>query len=175
MEICQDGADCFEVETWVDEQVCGGVAGKDFSSAAADGMFESSNRGGAYGDDATRSVKSQVYRGRCGDRDGICFGVNFVVFNAHNMDWLEGSEADVQRDLGGLDTALADAREGFRRKMKAGGGSSHGTTLPGVDGLIALAIMGRIRAGDVGGKRDVADAVEGGAEIGLRRAIFFIE
>ncbi len=63
----------FEFETyfeiWIDEQVCRGGAGEHGSCADANGVFESADRRGADGDDATRCGESLVDgRGR-GGRD----------------------------------------------------------------------------------------------------------
>ena len=50
-------------------------------------------------------------------------------------------------------------------KWKSGGGSGDGSALAGVDGLVALAVGGRIVAGDVGRQRDVADLFDAGEEV----------
>jgi hypothetical protein len=60
---------------------------------------------------------------------------------------------------------LADLVKNLRGEVKSGGGSSDGAELLGVYGLIAVAIGGGIRAGNVRRKRDVADAIEGGEKI----------
>lgn len=91
--------------------------------------------------------------------------MKFVILDAVDADRLEGSQADMEGDFGGLDSALADAVEDFRGEMKACGRSGDRSALLGVDGLIAFAIAGRIRTGDVGRERDVADAIEGGEEV----------
>ena len=127
-------------------------------------MFEGSNRCGSDGDDPTRSAESLVYGGGGAGGDGIRFGMKFVILDTIDADGLKGSEADMESDFGGLDSALADAVEGFRGEMKAGGRGGDRSALLGVDGLIAFAIAGGIRARDVGRERDVADAIEGGKE-----------
>ena len=91
--------------------------------------------------------------------------MEFVIFDPVDADGLKGSEADVERDFSGCDAALADAVEDLWGEMKSGGGGCYRATLLGVDGLIAFAIAGRIRARDVGWERDVADAIESGEEI----------
>jgi hypothetical protein len=103
--------------------------------------------------------------GSCVGGDGIGFGMEFVILDAVDADRLEGSQADVQSDVNGLDAALADSGEGFRGEVKAGGRGGYRSRLLGIDGLIALAIAGRIGAGDVGWERDVADAIESGEEV----------
>ncbi len=92
--------------------------------------------------------------------------MDLVIFDALDADRLEGSQADVQGDIDGLDLALADAVEDFPCEMKASGGGCYRSTLLRIDGLIPLAIVGRIRTRDIGREWDVADAVEGSEEIG---------
>jgi hypothetical protein len=169
MEVRQHRFDHFEFETyfgiWVDKEIGRGWAGGDCSSTAADCVFESSNRCGSDGDDATSAAESPV-DGVGGVRgDGIGFGMEFVIFDLLGVDWLEGSEADLECDFGGLDAALVDSIEDFRSEMQAGGRGCYRSRRLGIDGLIAFAIAGRIGAGDVGRERDVADAIESGEEV----------
>jgi hypothetical protein len=91
--------------------------------------------------------------------------VEFVIFDATDADRLEGSEADVQRDIDGLDAALTDSVENLRREVETGGRRGYRSALIRIDGLIALAIAGGVRTRDVGRERDVADAIEGGKEV----------
>lgn len=95
--------------------------------------------------------------------------MDFVILDALDADWLKSSEADVQGDIDCSDAALADAVKDFRREMEAGGRSGYGAPLPGIDGLIAFAVifavMGRIRPRNIGREWDVADAIENGVEI----------
>jgi len=88
-----------------------------------------------------------------------------VILDAIDADRLESSQADVQRDVGGLDAALTDSVENLRGEMEAGRGRGYGSALLRIDGLIALAIARGIWARDIGRERDVADAIEGGEEI----------
>ena len=68
-----------------------------------------------------------------------------MIFHALDADGLKCSEADVQSNLDGFDSALADAVEDFSREMKAGSRRGHRSALLGINGLIALAIGQRIR------------------------------
>ncbi len=129
MEVGQHRLHHFEFETyfgiWVDEEVgCGGAC-KDFTCALAGCVFQSSNRGGSYGDDATVVAECLVDGGGGAGGDRIGFGMEFVIFDLLDADWLKGSQADVERDFGGLDAALADAVEDFRSEVKASGGSGY--------------------------------------------------
>jgi len=92
-----------------------------------------------------------------------------MVLHLFSADRLESSETDVEGNLSGFDAAGADAVEYFRRKVKPCGRSGHGTTFASVDGLIAVAVGGRIGAGNVGRERDVADAFHASEEILCRR------
>src|SRR4029077_231278 len=78
-------------------------------------------------------------------------------FDAHG---LERTQADVKGDLRCLHAALADAGEGFGREVQPGGRSSDRSTLAGVHGLIAFEVFWAVRAGNVGGQRDVPEPVE---------------
>jgi len=91
--------------------------------------------------------------------------MEFVILDLVDANRLEGSEADVERDFSGLDAAPADTAENLLSEMEAGGGGGYRSALLGVDGLIALAIARRVRAGNVGRERDMADAIEGGEEV----------
>lgn len=95
-----------------------------------------------------------------------------MVLDAIDANGLESSQADVEGDLGGFGTTLADAVEDFWSEMKAGGGSRDRSILLGVNGLVAIEVARRIGARDVGWKRDVADAVEKGEEIVFVKVIF---
>jgi len=48
-----------------------------------------------------------------------------VIFDAVHADGLESSQAYVQRDIGGVDSAPADSVEDSWREMKAGGGRGY--------------------------------------------------
>ena len=71
----------------------------------------------------------------------------------------------MQCDLGRFNAALANAIENFGSEVEAGGGGGDRSALVGVDGLIAVAVVGRVSAVDVGRKWNMADAVESGEEI----------
>ena len=81
-------------------------------------------------------------------------GMDFVIFQTLGANRLEGSESDVERDLGDFDIARADALQNFWREVQTRGRRGHGTSLPGVDGLIALAIGGLVGALDVRRQRE---------------------
>jgi hypothetical protein len=88
-----------------------------------------------------------------------------VIFHTVDADRLKCTEADVQGDLGGLNATLADSVKNFRCEVKAGGRGGDRSPLLGVDGLIALAVTGGIRARDIRRERDMANAIESGEEI----------
>jgi len=92
--------------------------------------------------------------------------MKFVIFNAVDPDWLKSSQADMEGNLSSLDAALPNAIQDFGSEVKAGGGSGGRSTLLGIDGLIALAVVRRIRTRDVGRERDVADAIQSSEKVG---------
>jgi hypothetical protein len=91
--------------------------------------------------------------------------MQFVILDAFDSNWLEGSQADVQGDLDGLNSALADAIKDFRSEMKASRRCGYRSGLLGIDSLIALTIVGGIWTRDVGREWDVTDAVESGEKV----------
>src|SRR5437879_10136210 len=112
-------------------------------------MFQSSNGGSANGDDATRGADGLVDSAGGVGGNGIRLGMDLVIFAALHANRLEGSQADMQCDLYGLDSALADAVENFRSEVKAGGRGCDRSALLGIDGLVALTIARGIRTRDV--------------------------
>ncbi len=90
-----------------------------------------------------------------------------VLFHHFIPQWLKGPQADMQRDLGGLNAARADLLQDLRREVQAGGG--RGDRAPrlfaGKDGLVARAVVGRVRPVDVRRQRDVPDALDDGEEV----------
>ena len=48
--------------------------------------------------------------------------MNLVIFDAVDADRLKSSQADMKRDLGGYNSALADAVENLGSEVQAGGG-----------------------------------------------------
>ena len=89
----------------------------------------------------------------------------FVILDAIDADGLKGSEADVQSDLDSFGPALPDSVKDCGGEVKAGCWRRNRAALPGIDSLIAFSIRDRIRAFDIRGQRDVADAVQDRKEI----------
>ena len=147
MEIGQHRLHHFEFKTpfyiWIDEKVGSRRACHDGSRAAPSRVFESSNRGGAYGDDSTRRTQSLVDgESRLGGNE-VTLGMNSVILDALDADGLKSSQAHMQRYLDGLDSALPDSVEDFRSEMEAGGGGGDRAVVAGVDGLV-VALVGRV-------------------------------
>jgi hypothetical protein len=78
---------------------------------------------------------------------------------------LKGSQADMQRDLGRFDSALANRVEDLSREVQPGRGCSYRARRFCVDRLVMLAIFGSIGTIDVGWQRDMSDAAKHGEEI----------
>src|SRR5271157_1118035 len=83
-------------------------------------------------------------------------------FLAHG---LKRSEADVQRDLGSFDSALANAVQDVRREVQTRSRRGDRTQWLGVNGLILLPVGRRIRAIDVRRQRDVPNPFQHAEEI----------
>ncbi len=169
VEVCQHRLDHFKFETCcgirINKKVGRCWACDDCSGAYSNRMFEGANRCGANGNYPAPAAEREIDgRGGAGG-DGVGLGVELVILDAIDADRLESSQADVQRDPGGLDAALTDSVENLRGEVETGGGRGYRSPLLGIDGLIAIAIVGGIRARDVGRERDVADAIEGREKI----------
>src|SRR6185295_11050050 len=73
--------------------------------------------------------------------------------------------ANVQDDLAALDTARPKRRQQRWGEMQARGGRRHTPHLASVDGLVTVAVGGRIGPPDVRGERHVAVTLEGGGDV----------
>lgn len=91
--------------------------------------------------------------------------MKFVILNFVDAHGLKGAEADVEGDLGSFDTAIVNVGKDFGSEMEPGGGGGDGAAFAGIDGLVTIAIGGCVGAGDVGGKRDVANAIQYSEEV----------
>ncbi len=91
--------------------------------------------------------------------------MQLVLFDLLDADWLKCTQSDVESDFCGFDAAVEETGENLRGEVEAGGGGGNRSALPGVDGLIAIAIGRGIGAVDVGRQRDVADSFYAGKEI----------
>lgn len=165
MEVSEERADYAEFVSRVDEEIGLTRSSADFAACLLRGIFERADGGGADGDDAAicGAGPGDLVGSFGGDRIGL--GVQRVIFNLLDVDGLEGTQADVKRDLGGFDPALPELREDVGSEMKAGGGCGNGAALVRVNGLVAVAIVRGIRTGDVGREGDMADLVDCGKEI----------
>src|SRR4051812_38875730 len=92
--------------------------------------------------------------------------MELVIFDPLSMDRLKRSQPDVQRDLRDLNAAFFDLRQDLRREVQAGGRSGDRAALARVDGLVTVAIEGRILAGDVRWKRHVTELLDLGKKVG---------
>jgi hypothetical protein len=95
--------------------------------------------------------------------------VQAVLFHTLAAYRLECSQANVQCDLGGLDSARTHLRENFASEMESRSRSGHGSTLTGVDRLVAVAIGGRIFAVDIWRQGNVAEFFQAFEEISRGR------
>src|SRR5258708_18658728 len=124
----------------MDEEVRGGGARDDASCTDSDRVFEGANGGGADGDDTTRIAASLIDGGSCARRNGIRLGVDLVILDALDAYGLKSSQADMQRDVGGLDAALADAIDDVSGELQAGGRGRNRAARRDVDCVLAPAI-----------------------------------
>jgi hypothetical protein len=91
--------------------------------------------------------------------------VQLRLFDYRFVERLKGAQADMEGDKRLFGAGLAAAGQDFGGEVESGGRRGDGTVLAGIDGLVAIAVGGRIGALDVGREGDVAEALEGGIEI----------
>ena len=127
----------------------------------AGGGFQGADAGGADRDHAARGSD----RGGGFRRDAVVLGVQLRLFDHLLVQRLKGAEAYVEGDVRLFGAGCAAAVQHLRREVKPGGRRRDGASFAGEDGLVALAVGGRIGALDVGRQGHVADALEGGVEI----------
>ena len=149
----------------IDKEIGFCRAGANFTRPLLGGVFQGSDRR------RTDRDHSPVLCPRARDlfcgfgRDRTWLRVQLVVFDFLDSDGLEGAKADVQRNLRRFDVALAKSRKNLRCEVQTGGRRGHRSALPGVDRLVAVAVVRRVFAPNVGRERDVADVLDGGEEV----------
>jgi hypothetical protein len=120
MKVGEQSLDYSEFVSGVDEQIGLTRSGLDVASLLG-GVFQSTDRGCAYGYDSaglgSRAANpfGSLFRNRVG------FRMKFVFFDLLNTHGLKSSQSDVQSDFCCLDTALVQAGENFRREVKTRG------------------------------------------------------
>lgn len=132
--------------------------------------FEDPGGGGADGDDPAALGLGEIDGGGgfCGE--GEAFLVHAMVGDVIALDGEEGAGADVEGQVGGLDSGIGESLEEFGGEMESGGGGGDGSGLAGVNGLITVAILDGGRAFgamDVGWERDFAVDFGEGEDVGF--------
>src|SRR5215472_9867471 len=84
--------------------------------------------------------------------------MQLMLFHLGHMHGLKGSQTNVQGDLGDFNPALADSGEDFRGEVQTRSGSGNAASLfrSGIDGLVALAVLGPVWPRDVRGQRHMS-------------------
>src|SRR5437660_219619 len=88
-----------------------------------------------------------------------------MAFDIFAADGLERSQSHPQGDFANINAPRAQAVANRRREVQTGGWSGHGAAPAGKNRLVAFAVRGFIRAGDVGRERNVAQALDGGQQV----------
>ncbi len=92
--------------------------------------------------------------------DLVALALHPVLLDPLGVDRLEGADADVERHPGDLDPRGLDLPQEPFREVEPRRGGRHRSGPAGVDGLVALAVLGGVRPVDVGGKGDVPQPVQ---------------
>src|ERR1019366_3562959 len=133
--------------------------------AGACGKFQRTHRRGSHPHDSPTGIARTLDSLRRISRNFVPLAMQLVPLNDFLAHRLKSAEADVQSDLGRLDSTLPNALKNFRCEVQARRRRSDGAERFSVDRLIRLAVGGRIGAIDVRRQRNVADAIEHAEEI----------
>jgi len=86
--------------------------------------------------------------------------MDVVLLHHLDANRLEGTQPDMQGDLRRLDAAFTDALQDRGCEVQSGSRCGDRAGSPGINGLVLLAIQRCVGAIDVGGKGNVADALQ---------------
>src|SRR5215472_10206883 len=167
MEVGEESSYDAKFKSWVDEKIRLARARLNFPVALSSRVFERPDRRGAYRYDAPALGQGAVELCDVHFRNVEAFAMHFVVFQIGDMHGLKRPQSHVQSDLGNLDVARADLLENRRREMQTccWRGDAAASFGPGVDRLVALAILDPVFAGDVRWQRHVTQLLDQREEI----------
>ena len=161
MEVGQQRAHRLELETGVDEQI--GFAAHLAQSAAPRRRLQCPRRCRSHCQQAGRGPH---HRGAVlGYREPL--RVQAGLLDHFGVKRLKRAKPDVQRNLGHRRACRAALRHHLRREVQTRGGSGNRATLACEHRLVALAVLGPVRAVNVGRQRDVAVPVQSGVHVTL--------
>ena len=163
MEIRDHRVDATERARGINEDVClSRVVVVGGGGVTAEKIFDGANGRRADGDAASARREKDALG--CW-RQFVDFAVDDVFFDGRRGDRLKRAEADVEGDLGRADADSLEFGQEFGREVQAsrGGGDGDLFGAVGVDGLVALDVVGafggRAFAFDIGRQRNLAEAV----------------
>ena len=157
MEVRNQAVDGFQLDAGIDEDAGIPAARHDLAVLSPD-RFQRAAARCAHGNDAVARGAGLVDELRRFLADGVPLAVHLVVLNGFLIHGTEGAQADMQRDLGNVDTAGADRIHQLRGKVQARGGRGSAAQFLGVDGLVLALILELLR--DVGRQRHLAELVQ---------------
>ena len=123
-------------------------------------MLERARRRRADGDHAAPLGACAVDGLRGGGGDLVSLGIDLMLLNCLRAHWLERAVADVKRDLGTLNATAGERVQQLLREVQSGRRRGDRPFHRRVNGLIALAVHGSIRAFDVRRQRNVTERVD---------------
>src|SRR5215469_5362420 len=86
--------------------------------------------------------------------------MDFMLFERLCANWLKCPKPDVEGHVRDFDAALRERFKNRRREMQPRGWGRYRISLPGINGLVTLAIERFVRALDIRRKRNVTEPIE---------------
>ena len=126
------------------------------------GIFQGPDHRGADRQNRALRTAGLRYSARSRGRYLVGLGVHRMLAQVLDVNRLEGSQADLQRNFADFRAPGAYLLQGLLREVQSGGWRCHGHRPGGKDGLVALLVGWLVASPDVGGQRYVAGALNRG-------------
>lgn len=166
VEVGEQGAHHPEFEAGIDEDIGFAVAGSDVPVGGMAGdEFQGTDRRRSDGYNAPAGIEGAIDLGRRGIRDEVQLLMQPVLLDPFDANGLEGTQPDMQSNLGAFDAPILESGQDLGSEVKTGSWSSDRTALPGIHGLVTLPVARAIVTIDVGRKRHMPQSLKVREEI----------
>jgi len=164
VEVGQQDVHHLELEARRDEDLRRPGAWKHLAAARQNGGFQGAYHRRSHRHDPAIPVPGAADRLGGLGADFVAFALHAVILDPLGRHRLEGADPHVQRHPGDLDAGGGDLFQQALREVETGRGCGHGSGAAGVDRLIALAVLRRVRPVDVRWQGDVAQPLQVGLD-----------